>query len=230
MTKLAAALILLLPISAFAEIKFQDFSLTYVRGNDYEVGDEQRQIGTFEYVNVSTWGDAFLFIDWSKSANGDTNTYAELSPRFTLLDIEEPHLISRLSLATQIEFAEDFTNYLYGLGVNLRLPGFSNFKLSAMRRSNEERDNNYQLTTVWALPFTLGKTRWLFDGFSDWASAKDNRHTSLSIISQLKLNISALLNRQLPFYVGIEYVYWHNKFGIDGVTENNLNLLIKVHF
>jgi len=31
-------------------------------------------------------------------------------------------------------------------------------------------------------------------------------------------------------YVGVEYVMWTNKFHVDGVDEENANLLIKAHF
>ncbi|MFT5852739.1 MAG: hypothetical protein ACI87J_002718, partial [Colwellia sp.] len=48
--------------------------------------------------------------------------------------------------------------------------------------------------------------------------------------SQLKYNLASILDLDTKLYVGVEYAYWVNKFGIDGVDENNINLLVKYHF
>ena len=52
----------------------------------------------------------------------------------------------------------------------------------------------------------------------------------MNLTSQLKYNLAEHLNLKTNFFVGFEYVYWQNKFGIDGVDEKNLNLLAKYHF
>jgi nucleoside-specific outer membrane channel protein Tsx len=230
MKKIISLLLLTLPFGLAAETYFQDFSLTYLKGDDYEVGDNEREVFTFEYVNVSSWGDTFLFVDRLESDNGDTETYAEFAPRYKLMEFQKSQFLSQVSLSTQVEFGEDFSNYLYGLGFDVNIPGFQFLKFNTLKRNNDGRDNNYQLTTVWAVPFELGNTKWHFDGFSDWASASDDTHTSLNITPQLKLDIAQWFDRKAPVYIGVEYVYWRNKFGIKGITENNVNLLAKFHF
>jgi nucleoside-specific outer membrane channel protein Tsx len=230
MKKIICLALALISFNSVSETLFQDFSLSYLKGDDYEVGDNEREIFTFEYVNVSSWGDAFLFFDRLESDNGDTETYGEFSPRLKLMEFQKSQLLTQVSLSTQVEIGDGFTNYLYGLGFDMNVPGFQFLKFNTFKRNNEFGDNNYQLTTVWAVPFKIGNTQWLFDGFSDWASATDTGASSLNITPQLKLNIADFFDRKAPFYIGVEYVHWRNKFGIDGITEKNANLLVKFHF
>lgn len=225
------ALVLPLAFSqgSLAETFVQDFSLTLLRGEDYEVGDNGRWVGTFEYLNVSSWGDVFFFADRLLSDNGDTETYAELQPRLKLANLSEQGLVKSALLATQWEIAENGDNLLVGPGVDLQLPGFQYFQLNLYRRFNDVGENNWQLTPVWGIPFKVGSTRWLYDGFIDWTSGVDGAAHSFNFTSQLKLDLAPYLKASKPVYVGIEYVHWTNKFGIDGVDERNLNLLLKVH-
>ena len=45
---------------------------------------------------------------------------------------------------------------------------------------------------------------------------------------RLLLDVGDLVwNKQGQFFAGIEYQYWHNKFGIDGVTESTPQAQIK---
>jgi nucleoside-specific outer membrane channel protein Tsx len=93
-------------------------------------------------------------------------------------------------------------------------------------RNNDQGDNNYQTTLVWGLP--LGPL--YYDGFIDYATSNDNKSTSMNFTSQLKYDLAPFLGISSKLYLGLEYVYWQNKFGIDGVDEKNANLLVKYHF
>lgn len=67
-----------------AEQQWSDFSLSYLKGSDYEVVDPDQQTITVEHASGHNWGDNFFFVDRQKSDDGDTSTYFELSPRLSL--------------------------------------------------------------------------------------------------------------------------------------------------
>jgi hypothetical protein len=90
---------------------------------------------------------------------------------------------------------------------------------------------SFQTTLVWGLP--LGPL--YYDGFLDYATGYDadagfKVETSMNLTSQLKYDIAPHIGYDSKFFVGIEYVFWNNKFGIDGIDERNVNLLAKFHF
>jgi len=227
---LALAVLLLPPAFANAEIYFTDISYSILRGTQYEVGDSQRKVGTVEFVSAGSWGDVFFFHDHLRSDNGQTDDYWELQPRFTLASLSESGFAKQLYLATQWEHSEFQDNFLIGAGADFNIPGFQFFQINTYYRDNQDADNNFQITSVWAVPFEIGSTEWLFDGFVDWASGSDNAAANLNFTPQLKWNMGKKLNLKNALYLGLEYTYWNNKFGIKGITERNLNLLLKYHF
>ncbi|MCJ8318867.1 MAG: nucleoside-binding protein [Colwellia sp.] len=220
--------------SVYAETLWSDYSVTYLQGSHYEVGDENRKVVTFEYVSGTSWGDHFMFVDNLHSDNGDVEIYGEFSPRFKLMQLDSD-VITNLYIATTVEmgafsgasgYTSNVTNYLVGLGVDVKIPYFNFFKVNVYHRNNEHGDNNYQTTLAWAMP--LGPL--YYDGFIDYATSNDDNATSINFTSQLKYDLASLLGLSSKLYLGIEYVYWQNKFGIDGVDEKNANLLVKYHF
>lgn len=224
------AFLFLYPFFSYAAPAQHDFSLTYNRGHNYELGHSSRHIATTEYVNVSDWGDIFFFADISKLDNGHSKRYSELFPRFKLKKFRDSGVLSQVMLSTQIEFGEEFTNFLYGIGVDLNVSGFRYVKINGFYRVNEDYNDNRQLTAAWAVPFTLLDRKVLIDGFFDWTSPVDQRSTAFGLTTQIKFDISDIFGLRSPLYVGMEYVYWRNKFGVEGVRESNPNLLVKYHF
>lgn len=216
-------------ITAQAKTVWSDFSVTYLNGSNYEVGDSDREVITFEYASGTTWGDTFMFFDRLKSSNGDVETYGEFSPRIKIKDFND-NFIKSVYFAPSVEFGPK-TNYLIGVGMDLAISGFDYFQVNTYFRNNGEGDNSEQLTLVWGVP--VGPL--YFDGFMDYATAVDNTangdtKAQMNITSQLKYNLGPVLDLDTKLFVGVEYAYWVNKFGIDGVDENNVNLLVKYHF
>jgi len=211
--------------SVNAKTLWSDYSVTYLNGNNYEVGDSDREVVTFEFAAGTTWGDSFMFFDRLKSADGGLETYGEFSPRIKIKELDG--FVKALYVAPSVEIGEGFTNYLYGVGADLAMPGFTYFQANAYFRNNDFGDNSEQLTLVWGLP--IGPL-W-YDGFMDYATSKGgDSKAQMNLTSQLKYDIAPHIGYDSKFYVGIEYVFWNNKFGIDGVDERNVNLLAKFHF
>lgn len=239
LSSLASAL-LLLPTLGQAEVLWQDFSVTYLNGSHYRVGDPHRQVYTFEHVAGTSWGDSFMFLDHLRSANGDRENYAEWAPRLSLgktglLSEHKNGVIQDVLLAGQIEMSETASNYLYGVGLDLALPGFSFVQLNLYRRDNEEVADNWQSTVVWSYPIQVQDQSFVWDGFMDWTNSTADQRASMNWTSQIKWLASPSLGLKSKLYLGIEYAYWRNKFGIADspafrTHENNVSFLLKWHF
>lgn len=231
-----SVLLLLLFSAASHAANWSDFSLSYLNGSNYQVGDNDRQILTLEHAAGLSWGNTFTFVDRLEYDDGTNETYGEIGARYKLKNVHYS-FVKTLYLAGQVEMGtrsnpdgtgSSFTNYLFGIGSDLTVPGFNFFQLNLYARNNERTDDNYQATFVWSIP--LGPLD--YGGFLDWASAPDQtRSTSFNLTSQLTYDIAphiGLTDGKLK--LGIEYVYWTNKFGLAFADERNVNLLVKYHF
>ncbi|MBN0987816.1 DUF5020 family protein [Amphritea pacifica] len=230
----AGAMLSILSMSASAEMLWSSFSLTYLNGSDYEVGDPDRQVVTVEHASGHSWGDNFFFLDRLESDNGNSENYMELSPRLSLSSLTGNDLsfgpVKDVLLAGTWESGEGFDNFLAGVGVSLDVPGFQYFNANLYRANNDKSSNDTQLTLTWGLPFALSDEEFLYDGFIDWTTSESDKASEMNFTSQLKWNAGKLIGTKAPVYVGVEYAYWNNKFGIDGVDERNPALLLKWHF
>lgn len=86
----------------------------------------------------------------------------------------------------------------------------------------------YQITPAWFVPFTLGSLDAEFAGFVDIIGSR-GAGTVRQVLSQPQLRFDIghpLLGRKGRLYAGIEYQYWHNKFGNRGVDESHPQLLL----
>ncbi|MFN6262815.1 MAG: outer membrane protein OmpK [Chromatiaceae bacterium] len=225
--------------SGYAEVQWQELRLTYLNGSHYRLGDPQRQVLTIEHAAATSWGDSFFFLDHMKSSNGQHSNYAELQPRFSLGKngwlLAPGDLIKDVLLASHIEMSSQRTNLLYGVGLDLAMPGLKFTQLNFYRRNNEQIADNWQATLVWGAPFQFGGQSFLYDGFVDWASGSVDQHANLNWTSQLKWLASNLWQGKSQVWLGVEYVWWRHKFGVLDKPllrshENNVNLLLKWHF
>lgn len=222
--------------AASAETFFTDNSLTALYGENYEVGDSDKAVVTFEHFSAHSWGDVFVFGDrlMNQSTDG-SETYIEVSPRFKVSGFDAG-VIKNLYVATTWEMQEKRDDLLVGLGTDFNVPGFQNLSVNAYQRLNDDGDNNYQTTTVWGVPFAIAGQNFMFDGFWDWATGTSNGKAATSNFTyQLKWDTSKLLGTSNKVYVGIEHAIWDNKFGIKDsaalkTNENVVSALVKVHF
>lgn len=238
-TKIALATAMTVAASAAsAETFFYDNSLTVLYGEEYEVGDSDRAVVTFEHFSAHSWGDIFVFadrlMDQGKDFDG-TETYIEVAPRFKVSDFDGG-FVKNVYVATTWEMSEFDDNLLLGLGTDFNVPGFQNLSLNAYQRFNDNGDDNFQTTAVWGVPFAVAGQNFMFDGFWDWATGTSNGTAASSNFTyQLKWDAAQALGTDNKVYVGIEHAIWDNKFGIEhsagfDTKENVVSALVKVHF
>lgn len=233
-----------LPSQAYAEMFWQDVSLSLLHGDNYLLAPDNRAtVGTFEHASGDSWGDTFLFIDYFDYSGEDSAIYGEFSPRLSLSNLTNTDLsvaiVKDVLLAATWEYGNGpndvrFDNGLYGLGFALDLKGFKYFNLNLYRRDNEYRKNNYQASISYAVPFSFVGQSFVFDGFVDWTSTTSDQRSSFNYTSQLKWQVYQGTGGN-KLYMGMEYVYWNNKYGVKNSSainsdERNANLLLKYHF
>ena len=237
-----------------AETLWTKNTIALLSGNDFRVNsspesdDSERIIVTLEHASGHSWGDIYFFLDRFESSDNAGGIYAEVTPRWSIGDAigwENDGFIKDLLLAGTLERSskdtapgrdDTFTNVLVGLGGSLDMPGFNFFNANIFRAKNENQNDDWQLTMTWSIDGAIGNSQWLYDGFIDWSSAADDHRASIAWVSQLKLDLGKYWGKPEKVYAGIEYVYWHNKFGIKhnefgfATHERNVNLLLKLHW
>lgn len=243
-------LLLVLGISptAWAKEFWSDNSVTFLYGTTYSVPltqnteDKKRYVVTLEHVSDNSWGDVFSFLDIERATEANITTlYGEFIPRLSLYKLQghkapEKTFFSDLLLAGNLEYGVDNSgfnqfNYLFGIGTNLNIPGFQFFQLNFFRRLNQHYANNWQITPVFGLPFSIGNTDFRIDGWADLTSAVEDKKANIHTQIQAKWDLGkTVMHKPNTFYVGTEYKYWKHKFNITDRREQVWQLLAQVHF
>ncbi|QIR14492.1 outer membrane protein OmpK [Shewanella aestuarii] len=246
---LMALIILYSPLSIANDIVlWQNNSLSYLYGNQFKVNPKTQQTITYEHVSGWNVGDLFMFVDFTQYNgeedffNGSRTYYGEFSPRFSFSKMTGAEVkagfIQDVLIATTIEFGKgNVESYLLGAGLDLAIPGLDFFQLNAYRRFPDGRDGDtWQITPVWKISWPVGDSSIVFDGFIDWVVNSDASYEkNIHFNPQLKYDLGKQIGLKTALYVGIEYDYWKNKYGIKNSSAFKTNqsvasLLVKYHF
>jgi nucleoside-specific outer membrane channel protein Tsx len=249
-TKIAITLSLLcLANSVSAETLWSDNSISYLKNvDDFQVlENDDVDVITFEHASGHNWGDVFFFVDRITASKDSNNgkyeeTYGEASARLSLSYVTGNKLaigpIKDLFIAGTYEhdtgnsdgFGFGFNNQLLGFGAAWDVKGFNYLDSNVYYANNDDTDNDYQLTVAWGYPIAIGDHDVMVDGFFDWSSAADDHKADFHFNPQVRLDVGKYFGKAKFFEVGIEYSYWHNKFGINGIdNENTVSAIVKVH-
>lgn len=198
-----------------------------LHGDRYELGARERSILRIEHADGWAYGDNYFFVDLIRSDDSGSGTlhYAEFSPRFSLGKLSGLDLswgpVKDVLLAPSVNTGDGFRAYLYGVGVDLQLPGFSYFQVNAYVRDDKSLPGTtWQITPVWLYPFTVAGLKFNLQGFIDYAGAEGPAARNLLVVPRLWLDVGALWGSPGKLEAGVEYLYWKNKYGIAGVTES----------
>ena len=221
-------------------IVWQDFSLTGLYGENYELGTEDRTTLTAEYAAKLKYSDVFFFVDQQWDGNDKDNTYFEFAPRLSLGEVSGQDLsfgpVKDVLVATTWEHNAghgenvEFNNFLYGVGFALDIPYTQYANVNFYRANNNNTDDDYQMTITYAVPFKLGSEDFLVDAFLDWSTAEKDHASELNWTSQYKWNVGKHISPETKLYVGVEHSVWNNKFGVKGADQNDVSALVKYHF
>lgn len=231
-------------------IQWQDMSATVTHGQHFKVDPAKQNAVTLEHVSALSTGDSFSFIEMSQYPHADRSAglYGEVAVRWSHNKMAADPItfgpITDISLTTNLEFGSETAEMLLvGPSIDLSLPGFNFFQLSLTRRESLNRVGNtssegWQMTPSFSITWPIGRSEVVLDGFIDWVFATDEADyaENLQINPQLKYNLGKLLHRpDTRFYIGLEYYFWSDKYGIASTTDFNtdqhaLSVLAKYHF
>jgi nucleoside-specific outer membrane channel protein Tsx len=190
------------------------------------------------YTHASGWnyGDNFLFVDITRDYESEKHSYyAEWSPRLSISKLSNTELsfgpISDLSVASTFEFPNQM-NTLIGLGVDFSVPHFAFLQSNLYYRDNPDVDGStWQLTTAWAVPVKISSVSLVFDGFFDLAGTEGDSddYDQLNFHAQpaVALDLGNFWGKADALFLGVEYVFWYNKYGVKDKTENNAQAMIR---
>ncbi len=248
------SLLTMLPVSlssnADAVVLWQDVSATYTQGQHFKVDPEKQNAVTLEHVSALSTGDSYAFVEVSQYPHADRSEglYGEVAIRWSHNKIATDPIafgpITDISLTTNVEFGSEAPDmFLLGPSVDLSIPGFDFVQVSLTRREDLNRvsspsSEGWQITPSFSITWPIGGSELVLDGYIDWVFATDEAGyvKNLQINPQLKYNLGNLLHRpDTRFYIGLEYCFWSNKFGIASTTDFNtdqhaLSVLAKYHF
>lgn len=226
-----------LPAMAGELLQWSAHNVQLLRGYDYKLSaEEQQTIVTLEHASGWSFGDLFAFTDLTYPDGGDSDYYLEISPRLSLGKITGADLsfgpIKDVLISTTLEKGRELKpRYLYGGAVDLDLPGFRFFSANAYVRDDVALDGRtWQVTLAWQRPFTVGGVNFMAEGFSDFSGHEDTSHPNQLIVPRLLVDVGDLSGwKSDTLWAGIEYQYWHNKYGVNGVTESVSQMQVKLN-
>jgi nucleoside-specific outer membrane channel protein Tsx len=216
-------------------------NVQFLTGDGFKLGSSNHNTVTFEHADGWMYGDNFLFIDFIQRDDVGLEVYGEFYPRLSLSKLTNNDIsygiVKDISIVAGInagsEPSEDnFVAYLFGGGISFDIPHTEFIKLDIMAYKDDNVSSiGVQVSPVWNIPFSIGNLDFKFRGFLDWLSS-DATGGDDSILTQpqLLLDVGKLVGNRNKFYAGIEYWYWHNKFGINGITEQSAQATLMYTF
>lgn len=229
--KLSAVVLLLFSASVCADPpSWRSSNIQFLYGNHYQLGPATRESITIEHASSWRYGESFFFSNIFNRRDEGTELYAEFYPRLNWRDVtgqsptvswlDDVSLVAGLNIGN-LPRHDPFRAYLLGAGLKFKASAMDYLKLDFMAFKADHVDTTgIQISPIWGMKFQLGQSRFLFKGFIDWQSSDATGGEALLLAQpQLLLDMGHYWGHSNQLYVGIEYSYWYNKFGIDGVIE-----------
>lgn len=215
--------------------------IQYLHGANYNEPFNPNDVGqsiiTITHTHGWAYGRNFFFMDTLFTEYGQApqiNLYGEAYSTFSLGKISGLDLsygiVKDFGLTVGVNLGENMDStqsgyraWLYGVTVDLDLPGFEYFNIDFLRqRVTETADigTSWQITPVWKFPFQIAGSKWSFEGFADFIGRNHSAARQALAQPQLRLDVGDFFGNSEHLFLGIEYQYWHNKYGIKGLHDN----------
>lgn len=204
--------------------------------------DVPKNIFTFENTAAGRWWSSYLFVDvlrsWSDADANAKEVYGEWYPTVSLRALTRRQrskgILADVGLTVGLNTGVRSTGpspfaVLPGLTFSLNVPGFSFFAVNTVAYIDRGRFQGQpadctatalQVTPSWSLPIRAGGTSLKLNGFVDFTTRHANCAAQILTTPRLLLDLSAYWHKPGVVYVGVDWLYWHNKYGIPGLTDN----------
>lgn len=241
-------LVLILAGTSAMAAQWSSTSVSLLKGSGYALASsEDATIMTIEHASGWKYGDNFFFLDVFQPFDKDTSHYFEWHPRLSFGKMTQKDFsfgpVKDVSIATELNVSHGGRVYLYGLGFDLDIPHFSFFNVNFYIRDNPaiEGDQTFQISPYFNIPFTIGDLKFNYGGFLDYAGAEGDGEANTLTATQLLLDVSDFAGAPGNLFVGVEYQYWMNKYGVEdgkdlgeagelNAQDNLVQLMVKWFF
>jgi len=221
-----------------------NFNVRY-GGNFEEPGiseDVPKSIFTFENTAGGRLWSSYLFVDvlrsWSDADANAKEVYGEWYPTLSLRALSgrerSKGILADVGLTVGLNTGVRSTGpspfaVLPGLTFSLNLPGFSFFAVNTVAYIDRGRFQGqptdctataFQVTPSWSLPIRAGRTSLKVNGFADFTTRHANCAAQVLTTPRVMLDLSAYWRKPGVLFVGVDWLYWHNKYGISGLSDN----------
>lgn len=238
----------MLVLSSAQAFDWTDTEIQYLRGSQFREAANPNNVGkqivTIQHADGHAYGRNFFFIDTLKSDSNDesaTEYYGEGYASFSLSKLSGRDwswgAVRDVNLTAGINYGrKSYDSHsvnprvlLPGVTVDLNLPGFDFFNVDILayvdRGQYAGHDNGcnattYQVTPSWRLPFAIGAAKFSFEGFADVIGAHGNCVRQVLSQPQLRWDVGNHFGNPGKLFAGIEYQYWDNKYGIQGLKDS----------
>lgn len=215
--------------------------------------DVTKNILTLQHASGHKYGRNFFFVDFLKSDGADDHAgevYGEWYSSLSLSKLTGRNLpfgiVRDLNLTGGINYGAKNTGanprvFLPGITVDFDVPGFAFFRVAVLAyvdRGNFKPDatttldncgkhaTSYQIVPAWQAPFSLGPTKWSFEGHVDFTGSRGTCQNEIFAQPQLRFDVGHFFGKPDTVFAGVEYQYWRNKFGFKGLNESLPQLLL----
>ncbi len=231
-------------LSTAGAIDWSSQNIQFLYGSDFELGDPSRPTITVEHADGWRYGTNFFFVDSAFLDNTGVQVYAEVYSYLSLKKISDYQgdfgpindiaLVAGLNISNEPE-ADHFKAWLGGISFDLsnHYSDYLQLDITAYKNDNIAGKYGLQVTPVWSVPFELAEIRFKFRGFTDFRFGATNAQNNFTILAQPQFLFDAgdLAGwKQNKIYLGVEYSYWHHKFGLVDINESVVQGMIIAFF
>lgn len=204
-------------------------SISILGGDGYKnpYSGEEESFNTLTFEHFSSWsaGDNYFFFDVAKFNDNETDPYGEWLPRLNVGKLLGKSLswgpVKNVFISGEMDFGAGYRSHYLGAGVDLAIPRAHYFNVNFLWGDRMDRlGETRQLNVSWSFEFHAGKLPVFLNGYLDYVMPDGDAESHLQTQPQLLVDISHLWGGHNKVLTGIEYQYWKNKNGMDGVNES----------
>jgi nucleoside-specific outer membrane channel protein Tsx len=213
-------------------------------GNDIDIG---KTIITLQHASGYKYGRNFFFVDMLKSNSADNKLGEVYGEYYHTLSVTKlggmdwsKNVVKDVGITGGLNYGSkngDFGSnpkiLLLGPTIDLNVPGFNFFNIDILAYKDTGTfsgfgggrlcgDSNvtYQVTPAWSMPFSIGSAKFSFEGFVDFIGKHGTCARQILTQPQIRWDVGNHFGKPSTVFLGLEYQYWNNKFGIDGRKES----------
>jgi hypothetical protein len=219
-------------------------------GNDVDIS---KTILTLQHASGYKYGRNFFFVDMVKSDDKDNDAaeiYGEAYTTFSGSKIGgldwSKNFLKDVGLTLGINYGTKNSEFgpnpkvlLAGPTFDLNVPGFAFFNVDVLAyrdtgrfsgfgggRLCGKKETTYQVTPSWNLPISIGSAKFSFEGFVDFVGHHGDCKKSVLAQPQFRWDVGNHFGKPGTIFLGIEYQYWNNKFGVKDLDDHFPQVLL----